>query len=89
MPEEGGFPGWIRYAGLGLEMAGAIGGFSLVGYWIDRHFSTTPWGIVGGVILGLVGGLYNLVRQSLAAFREAKAADGRDAQAPRIRGDKP
>ena len=29
-------------------------------------------GLVGGVILGIGGGLYNLVRQSLRATREAK-----------------
>jgi hypothetical protein len=29
----------------------------------------------GGVSLGLVGGLYNLVKQSLAASREARAED--------------
>jgi len=86
MPDEGGSPGWIRYAGLGLEMAGAIGGFAFAGHWIDGHFATAPWGIVVGVILGLVGGLYNLVRQSLAAFRDARAED---AQAPRVSGDKP
>jgi len=31
--------------------------------------------MLGGVVLGLVGGLYNLVRESLAAVREAKAED--------------
>ena len=77
MPVDGRFPGWVRYSGIGLELAGAIGGFTLVGYWIDRHFATGPWGIVGGVVLGLVGGLYNLVRESLAAFREAGAEDAK------------
>src|SRR6266550_8298742 len=59
------FPGWVRYSGVGLELAGATAGLSLVGYWIDRRFGTQPWGILGGVIIGLVGGLYNLVRESL------------------------
>lgn len=69
------FPGWVRYSGVGLELAGATGGLALLGYWIDRHFGTTPWGILGGVTIGIVGGLYNLVRESLAAIREAKAED--------------
>ena len=69
------FPGWVRYSGVGLELAGAIGGLALVGYWIDRRFETTPWGFLGGVVIGLVGGLYNLVRESLNAAREAKAED--------------
>lgn len=69
------FPGWVRYSGIGLELAGVIGGLALVGYWIDRRFGTAPWGILGGVVLGLVGGLYNLVRESLAASAEAKTED--------------
>jgi F0F1-type ATP synthase assembly protein I len=69
------FPGWVRYSSVGLELAGAIGGLALVGYWIDHRFGTQPWGILGGVVIGMVGGLYNLVRESLAAVQEAKTED--------------
>jgi ATP synthase protein I len=69
------FPGWVRYSGVGLELAAAIGGFALAGYWIDGRYGTRPWGVLGGVVLGMVGGLYNLVRESLEAVREAKADD--------------
>jgi F0F1-type ATP synthase assembly protein I len=69
------FPGWVRYSGVGLELAGATAGLAFVGYWIDRRFGTEPWGILGGVVIGLVGGLYNLVRESLQAAREAKTED--------------
>ena len=69
------FPGWVRYSGVGLELAGATAGLALVGYWIDGRFGTSPWGILGGVVIGLVGGLYNLVRESLEAVREAKTED--------------
>ena len=75
MPADRRFPGWVRHSGVGLELAGATAGLALIGYWIDGRFGTTPWGILGGVIIGLVGGLYNLVRESLAAVREAKAED--------------
>jgi F0F1-type ATP synthase assembly protein I len=81
MAPKGGFPGWVRYSGTGLELAGAVAGFALVGYWIDRHYGTDPWGIVTGLILGIVGGLYNLVRQSLRAAREAKISDESQADA--------
>jgi ATP synthase protein I len=66
---------WIRYSGIGLELAGVIAGLALLGYWIDRRYGTSPWGILGGVCVGLVGGLYNLVRESLEAIREARRED--------------
>ena len=69
------YPGWVRYSGIGLELAGATAGLALVGYWVDGRFGTRPWGTLIGVIIGIVGGLYNLVRESLAAVREAKADD--------------
>ena len=69
------FPGWVRYSSVGLELAGAVAGLALVGYWLDQRFGTTPWGILGGVVIGLVGGLYNLVRESLEAVREARTED--------------
>ncbi len=68
-------PRWLRHAGVGLELAGAVAGFTLVGYWIDRHFGSQPWGLIVGLALGLVGGMYNLVRESLAAARQAQADD--------------
>jgi ATP synthase protein I len=75
------FPGWVRHSGVGLELAGAVAGFALLGYWVDRHYATEPWGLVGGVVLGFVGGLYNLVKQSLRAVREAEAEDAAQADA--------
>jgi F0F1-type ATP synthase assembly protein I len=65
------FPGWVRYSGLGIELAGAVAGLTLVGYWIDGKFGTSPWGLLGGMAMGLIGGTYNLVKASLAAAREA------------------
>jgi F0F1-type ATP synthase assembly protein I len=60
---------------VGLELAGATGGLALVGYWVDSRYGTQPWGILTGVVVGLAGGLYNLIRASLAAVRDAEAED--------------
>lgn len=71
--EENRRPNWARYSSLGIELAAAIVGFALVGYWIDRHFQTQPWGLLICVLLGIVGGLYNLIRAALKASKEFSA----------------
>ncbi len=55
---------------MGVEFAAAVAGFGLVGYWIDNRYSTGPWALLIGVGLGLVGGTYNLIRASMAAFKQ-------------------
>jgi F0F1-type ATP synthase assembly protein I len=69
------FPGWVRHSGVGVEFAGAVAGLALVGYWIDRRYESGPWGLLIGLAIGLTGGLYNLVRESLQAAREAQRED--------------
>jgi len=68
---------WTKLSGIGIELAAAVAGFTLAGYWWDRHFHTGPWGLLIGLALGLVGGTYNLIRQSLTASREAANGDKR------------
>ena len=72
------YPGWVRYSGAGLELAGATAVLALVGYWVDNRYGTQPWGILTGVVVGLGGGLYNLIKDSLAAVRDAEADARKD-----------
>ena len=66
---------WMRLASSGMELAAAVGGFALLGYWIDRHNGSSPWGLLIGALLGLIGGFYNLIKASLSASREARERD--------------
>ncbi len=62
---------------LALSLAGQLG-FSFLtplflslwlGYFLDKKFSLTPWGFLGGLILGLVAGgyaIFSLIRPFLA-----------------------
>ena len=59
----------MALAGLGFELLAAIIGFAFVGYWVDRHYETAPWGLVIGAVLGIIGGLYNYVRAATRATR--------------------
>lgn len=56
-----------KIAGLGFEFAAAVAGFAFFGYWIGNHYGRAELGILIGAVLGLVGGMYNLIRVSLAA----------------------
>ena len=58
-------PGWLRLAGQGFELAAAVIGFAGVGFWIGRHYGKPEIGLTVGAVLGILGGLYNLIRVSL------------------------
>ena len=73
---------WLRFSGIGFEFAAAVAGLTLVGHWIDRHLGSEPWGLLVGLALGLVGGTYNLIRDSQAATREAARTDAVRPRAP-------
>lgn len=64
-----GRPGNAQLYGIGFEFVAAVAGFVIVGYWVDRHFKTAPWGVLIGLALGLVGGMRNLIRETLRAAR--------------------
>lgn len=71
MPSESKSPRWARGYSLGIELAAAVGGASLLGYWIDRHYKTDPWGLLVCFALGLIGGMYNFLRSSIRQYRES------------------
>jgi F0F1-type ATP synthase assembly protein I len=64
-----------RASSVGIEFAAAVAGLSLVGIWVDRHYGSGPWGLVIGLSLGLIGGTYNLVRETLLASKDAERSD--------------
>jgi ATP synthase protein I len=73
----------LSLAGTGMELLGSLLVFLLVGYWIDRHFGTEPWGIVICSTIGIVGGLYNLIRKEMrAAINPPRHRNKRSGQGP-------
>jgi F0F1-type ATP synthase assembly protein I len=80
-----------RAYSLGFELVCAVAGFVLVGIWIDRHYSSGPWGTLVCLFLGLIGGVYNLIRgasRMASGPRPARAggaasAPGSEREAPR------
>lgn len=54
-----------RLAGAGVELAATLIGACLLGYWIDLRFGSSPWGLLVCAGVGIVGGLYNLIRRQV------------------------
>lgn len=53
---------WGKHLGAGLELAVAVLlGFTL-GYWLDHKWGTSPWLLLGGVLLGGVAGFYGFLK---------------------------
>jgi F0F1-type ATP synthase assembly protein I len=71
MAERNDLSSSARLLGVGLELVASVAGLTVVGYWVDRHFGSQPWGVIIGLALGLIGGMYNLIRQSLLASKAA------------------
>jgi F0F1-type ATP synthase assembly protein I len=55
---------------MGIELGAAVVGFCLLGIWIDHRYDTAPYGTLICALLGLVGGMFNFIRQSLQAVKD-------------------
>ena len=61
------------FLGLGLQVAGGLLVFVALGYFADGYLGTTPWGLVAGAVLGMIGVVALLVRVSNEATAQAAA----------------
>ncbi|MEM6571527.1 MAG: AtpZ/AtpI family protein [Planctomycetota bacterium] len=50
-------------AGAGLQYGLTIGVFALIGIWLDGKLGTSPWLLVAGVVLAVVGGTISLLKK--------------------------
>jgi F0F1-type ATP synthase assembly protein I len=56
--------------GVGLQFAGSIVMFLLVGRWLDGRLDTSPWFLLIGVFAGAGAGFYSIYRQLVIVPRE-------------------
>jgi F0F1-type ATP synthase assembly protein I len=67
--DESGREYW-KWSGLGLEFAGVVALFIYFGYLADRRWHSGPWGLIAGGAIGVIGGMYWLVKESLQMMKE-------------------
>jgi F0F1-type ATP synthase assembly protein I len=63
-----------KYTGVGFELGGSVAIFTIIGYFIDRQWGTTPKGVLIGAILGIIVGLYLLIKEAII-YQNADAKD--------------
>jgi len=52
----------LRYAGVGITFVVEAGIVAWAGWWADQKFSTSPWLLVTGTMLGVVLATISLIR---------------------------
>lgn len=61
---------WGIYGAIGFQLAFMVIGGLLLGGWLDKKWSTSPWLTLVGLLLGAIGGFYNLIR--VVTWRQQK-----------------
>jgi ATP synthase protein I len=69
------FPGLhdaLKYAGLGVQVAGSLLIYIVIGFFLDRWLDTTPWLTLAGAAVGFAAMIAMLYRIGLQANRESQ-----------------
>ena len=66
----------LKMLGVGFELAGVMGVMALIGYYVlDNNFGTYPIWTCILCFLGMIGGIYNLIKETIKANKEADEYD--------------
>ncbi len=65
MPKKDDDVNWGQLAGVGIQMAVGVVLGLIVGHWLENRYGWQPWGTLVGVMLGLAGGMYLLIKDAI------------------------
>ena len=68
--------------GLGMEVATQVGAGALLGWLFDRWRGTAPTGLLVGAVIGIVVGLWSLIKGGVKLNRELDRQTARRRSAP-------
>jgi F0F1-type ATP synthase assembly protein I len=63
-PPGGVVGSWIRQGAQVFEFLATLGVLGFVGWKLDERYKIQPWGLLGGLLLGMGVGLYLMLRES-------------------------
>ena len=61
-----------EFAGLGIQFAGSMGLFGLLGWWLDRRLGTGPWLLVLMIFAGAGAAFYTMYRRVFGTTRRTR-----------------
>ena len=64
------------YGAVGFQLAATVIGGLLAGSWLDKKIGTGPWLTIAGIVIGSIGGFYNLIRILNWKGTRGKGVDG-------------
>ena len=78
-PDDRGFADNLRglgpYLTMGIQLALSIVVFFFIGKWLDGRFNTTPWLMLGGLLIGGVGGMIKFITSVTKLAQQQDAID--------------
>lgn len=72
MPTKQSYHSYLKYSGLGMEMALSVVLPLLLGIYLDKQFESAPWGLLLGLVFGLLGLGLNLYKVILQLNRQPR-----------------
>ncbi len=63
------------YLTMGIQLALSIVVFFFIGKWLDGRFNTTPWLMLGGLLIGGVGGMIKFITSVTKLAQQQDAID--------------
>ncbi len=62
---------WLKFAGLGMELAGSTLGLAAIGYLIDRYRGKDDgYGVAAGALIGFSFGMFRLIQKAMREVHE-------------------
>jgi F0F1-type ATP synthase assembly protein I len=79
-----GLRGLAPFLTLGIQLALSIVVFFFLGKWMDSRFNTSPWCMLGGLMIGGVGGMIKFITSVTRLAQQQDALDAERKQQKKV-----